>query len=486
MDDGIVEQVRRDRWGRYLVVPPDGKKPVGYTRATTIAKTLDDTSALMSWGERMVAIGLSQRPDLLAGVDDVRSDSKALNRLCEKAKEAGGATVRRDLGTALHSILERAWLDDDYVPPAAHVDDVNAVQRQLALAGLEPVDGMNERIVVSDRYKIAGTFDLLLKDRVSGEQYVADIKTGSSVKYGSVAFSIQLSIYANADAVYEQGVAADGSQDRRSAMPEVSKSRAVIIHVEPGSGVCELHWLRLDADLLSLAVAVREARRSQMLEPLTAADLPDSSEDDRWLRKRIAAIREANPKMLAARWVAHIPPPKKIDRFDMAQIEELIPIIDRLEADLELPFTEPRPGTVLVTPRIEPVEPSVSNDPDEGSLLPGEAELLRAQFEGLTVEQREWLSGVVKEAHDAHLPIRVAERPTARRVHLASALFYMIRYDISVEQARDLLAVALADDSVRMATLPFGAALGVCSAKQAADFRELCGLGTTVTTGGDK
>ena len=64
-------------------------------------ETLDETSALMAWGERMTAIGLSQRPDSPAQVDD-RNDSKQLNKLCEKAKEAGGATVRRDLGTALH------------------------------------------------------------------------------------------------------------------------------------------------------------------------------------------------------------------------------------------------------------------------------------------------------------------------------------------------------------------------------------------------
>ena len=33
---------RRDRWGRYLVLPEGGTKPIGYTRATTVAKGIED------------------------------------------------------------------------------------------------------------------------------------------------------------------------------------------------------------------------------------------------------------------------------------------------------------------------------------------------------------------------------------------------------------------------------------------------------------
>ena len=32
------DNVRRDQWGRYLVVPPGGGRPTGYTRVTTVAK----------------------------------------------------------------------------------------------------------------------------------------------------------------------------------------------------------------------------------------------------------------------------------------------------------------------------------------------------------------------------------------------------------------------------------------------------------------
>ena len=162
-NDFMEQQTRRDRWGRYLVVPPTGGKPVGYTRATTIAKTLDDTSSLMSWAERMTAIGLSRRPDILAQIADAETDKKQLNRLCDQAKEAGGATIRRDLGTALHAMLEHSITDPDYTVPPAHTDDINAVHRLLAEHNLIADPEFCERIVVNDQHQIAGTFDLLLR-----------------------------------------------------------------------------------------------------------------------------------------------------------------------------------------------------------------------------------------------------------------------------------------------------------------------------------
>jgi hypothetical protein len=52
----LPDPIRRDQWGRYKVLPPEGKKPVGYARATTVAKALDDTSNLAAWGKRMTAL----------------------------------------------------------------------------------------------------------------------------------------------------------------------------------------------------------------------------------------------------------------------------------------------------------------------------------------------------------------------------------------------------------------------------------------------
>ncbi len=64
---GPTDTTRRDQYGRYLVVPPTGGKPIGYTRVTTVAKALDDGGGLAShWKASMVATGLMMRPGLRA------------------------------------------------------------------------------------------------------------------------------------------------------------------------------------------------------------------------------------------------------------------------------------------------------------------------------------------------------------------------------------------------------------------------------------
>ena len=72
---------KRDRYGRYLIAG----KP--YTRATTIADTLDDRYNLEKWGNRMVAKGLANRADLhaLASTLDVDKNKGEFNKLCETA-----------------------------------------------------------------------------------------------------------------------------------------------------------------------------------------------------------------------------------------------------------------------------------------------------------------------------------------------------------------------------------------------------------------
>jgi hypothetical protein len=264
----LPEPIRRDRYGRYVVLAPDGKKPEGYTRATTVAKALDDTSNLMAWGRRMTALGLAARPDLLALVQTTdNTDKKALDRLCESASEAGGATARRDLGTALHKMFEESCVTPGYEPPATYAADILAIHQALRAAGLQVVDECSELMVVIDRHKIAGMADLIVERISDGQLFIADLKTGSSVEWGALGWAIQLSIYANADAIYIQGTAADGSEDLRAPMPVVNKDEAIIIHCEPESGSCDLHTLDIKRgfEALEVAIGVREWRKKRKL-----------------------------------------------------------------------------------------------------------------------------------------------------------------------------------------------------------------------------
>ena len=488
-DNFIEEQTRRDRWGRYLVVPPTGGKPVGYTRATTIAKTLDDTSSLMSWAERMTAIGLSRRPDILAQIADAENDKKQLNRLCDQAKEAGGATIRRDLGTALHAMLEHSITDPNYTVPPAHTDDINAVHRLLAEHNLTADPKFCERIVVNDQHQIAGTFDLLLR-HADGRQVLADFKTGSSIDYSGVAFSTQLTIYANADSLYRQGAAKDGSQDEREPMPTVATDHAYIIHCQPGSGVATLHRLTLDTDLLDTALKVRAIRkRRDLLAELEA----DSSDDDAaseirdlWIRARIDRIRDRDRERLALNWPADtVPTPKKIDRYTNHHIDLLIPIIDRLETINEIPFPDRDPDAPKPAPRKKASAPPMTQTPempDEGELTPDVAEDLADRFAALNKAQIRRIRDCVQEAHKAGLPIRPKEHPTERRCNISRILLHAVERDWKFDDLRGILAVILDIPTADVEVLPFGAAIGLLTNQQALTMAKLVEMGESIET----
>ena len=57
----LAQEIPRDRWGRPLITPVDGGDPMPYTRVSTLAKALDDKTALTDWKCRQVAIGPLRR-----------------------------------------------------------------------------------------------------------------------------------------------------------------------------------------------------------------------------------------------------------------------------------------------------------------------------------------------------------------------------------------------------------------------------------------
>lgn len=397
------DNARRDRYGRYLVVPPAGGKPKGYTRATTVAKALDDTSNLMKWGNRMTALGLAQRPDLLALVQAADpEDRNELDKVCERAKEAGGATARRDLGTALHTMVEKSHADPAWKVPDAYAADVAAVNATIAAAGYEVVDGMSEIMVVLDRHQIAGTSDLTLRRSSDGRLFIADLKTGASVKYGALAWAIQLAVYAAADNLYRQGDAADGTADERLPMPDVDRCEALILHVQPGSGICDVHALDIaaGADALECAMAVRTWRSRKGLLTLVgggdavgtavapapstpapaveaipvAPDAGQVGEGDQdpspadpihvstaldavvhqarvaWALRRIEVIKAhpQAPATMVQLWPTHIPRPAATPggpgNWTGEQLDAVVHVLDRTEAAHDMPFGDVDPA----------------------------------------------------------------------------------------------------------------------------------------------
>src|SRR5437870_10706498 len=99
----------RDRWGRYLLPDPETGEELAWTRVTTVSGILSDRYNLELWAQRMVALGLAKRSDLLALVKtNARASAtpngkRTLNRVVKDALEAGNSEQRANLGTAIHA-----------------------------------------------------------------------------------------------------------------------------------------------------------------------------------------------------------------------------------------------------------------------------------------------------------------------------------------------------------------------------------------------
>jgi hypothetical protein len=223
------QEIERDRYGRPLIIPKTGGKPVAYTRATTIANSLDDPAALTAWKMRMAAIGLTVRSDLLLAISAAQEDKMAINRYIEDAMEVAGASRAATIGTALHSFAEKIDLGQDFGPiPDEWAADLVAYQK--ATEQLNKI--FIEQFCVLDKFKIAGTPDRVVEYK--GERFIADIKTGRIDHPNNIA--IQLAIYAN-------GSPYDIATGRRGSWGDVNKDKAIIIHLPAGTGLCKLVWI---------------------------------------------------------------------------------------------------------------------------------------------------------------------------------------------------------------------------------------------------
>lgn len=270
--------VERDRFGRPLVLPPGGGKPTAYTRATTLASTLDDTFGLTQWEKRMVATGLSQRPDLLLAVsaNTDPSDEKQkteLTALTDQAKEAAKASAASTTGTALHALAERIDRGEELgtVPGSA---DADLAAYREATACLNHV--LIEQFLVNDELRVGGTpdrFSYLAGD--DGLLRAADIKTGQ-ISYSAGKIAMQLAIYAHCRC-YDPATG-----DRWPLPGTVDQQWGIVIHLPAGQAECRLYWVDLARgwDAVQLATQVRSWRRAKgLLQPLASAEAESAAND---------------------------------------------------------------------------------------------------------------------------------------------------------------------------------------------------------------
>lgn len=483
-EDLAVEQLdttRRDRWGRYMVVPPEGGKPTGYTRATTIAKACEDQHSLIAWKARTAAKGLTLRPELLKMIA-VEEDRKRLDDLVEQAAQAGGATERRDEGTALHRALELHFTGQ-LVPPMFRAD-VDAVLAAMDAHGLSVLPGMSERICVLDEHHIAGTFDLITK--AGSTLYVSDFKTGKSLDYSGLAFATQLAIYAHADALYTQGAAKDGSADTRDTMPPVDRAVALVLHVQPGTGRCDVHEVDIayGRRALDLAIEVRDARnKGRTLIAPRAAVAPTPVIAQPATRRdavvaRIQALREVNRPVLQwvkANWPDGVPMVDSKTLYTKSQFEAIEAVLEQAERASEAPFPAPPAEDAVEPVRSErftipePVERPEARTFDEGDEVDDETvAAMLARLGSLHGDAKTWALNVLREARDGGVPVSLRSTPTERQFSLSRAIYAWAEL-ADDDLTRAGLVRVIGEDRVQPG-FPLGAIIGALDIDEAALF----------------
>jgi hypothetical protein len=454
--DTTTGQTRRDRYGRYLVAHPETGRETGYSRVTTVAKTLDDGGGLVAWKAAMATVGAFTRPGLSAawqaliaetGGDPWYHDDTSKQRakqLVAECAEAAGSSDRATLGTALHSLTDLADRDQ----PVPHLSgtlaaDLDAYRTTLADARIVIDTEMIEQMVILDAFQVAGTADRLRVALPDGRHVVADLKTGANLDYSWQSIAVQMAAYANADFRYRQLPAGGGE---RIPMPDLDRTVGVVFHLPAGEARCTIHEIDLVAgwEAFQLAIMVRQWRSRKTVARLFSAPAtppPTAVErsregvpDPSWcadqasppepvatqvvdaLRAQIAGMSETDRRTLVERW-----PPGVSLRDPATLTPEIVTGLEQLVAEIEsfgdVESVHIARGTVERPTRWQPATPD-----EGGDAATVVVDTLRGHVAALTDQQRAWISGIAQQSRHAGLSWHLAERQTSRRVSILYAL----------------------------------------------------------------
>lgn len=257
----MTDYPKKNQWGQPLIPDPTTGEEKAWVRVTTVAGTMDDKNGLLNWTGVMVAGGGILRPDIagkIAARWPLTDDNKAeMYTLAEELKEAGGASVGRNLGDTLHEMVRRRNQGETFKPMPPWDADLRAFEGLLETAGLTVHPELVERTVVLPELGVAGSFDLLVGVvKAGGELCVADLKTGKLGSYSWGSIAVQLALYSRAEHIY------DWDTGKFTPMPPVNQRRGLIIHLPAGTATATLHVVDLVAgwEAAQLAMAVRQWR----------------------------------------------------------------------------------------------------------------------------------------------------------------------------------------------------------------------------------
>lgn len=241
-----------DRWDRYKIPHPDfpNGKRVAWTRASTVAKAISDQTQLNQWKLRKVLQG---SPSLnLSNIN--WEDNQQVNKLVSSAMDAADANEGARLGTRFHNLTEHVDRGEALPDDIAPIDQkmLDGYEEAKERIGVGAVPAFIERTVVvpgidcggANVAGIAGTFDRVMQSKRTGKFYVWDFKTTgklSNAEYSMVEWELQLAAYSQAKKFWSW------EDDKFYDLPPLDQSRALVFHIERGTG----NWALYPVDLAS-------------------------------------------------------------------------------------------------------------------------------------------------------------------------------------------------------------------------------------------
>lgn len=217
----------RDQWGRRKLDLDGSGKTVGVTAVTTLANTLKDTHGLEVWKLRQLAIGLSQRQDLIQICRTSAEDKGALDKAVTTALTVAGTDAKANTGTAFHRAVQAAvgGAGPESIPEEFH-PALTMLFDELRRLEITLLPQYSERLCACRALATNGIVDYLATVAGLPQLVVVDLKTGS-VDYDAQPIRIQLASYARSDVLFD----VDG---KPGPMPPLNQSVGLVIAVRLG------------------------------------------------------------------------------------------------------------------------------------------------------------------------------------------------------------------------------------------------------------
>lgn len=275
-----------------------------YKRTTTFIDVLQDEYLLKQWGNRNVAYGMSQRPDLILQASSCSPDQygefsddskRELNIVAAEAQRAAGDKVKATIGTSLHRLTHQMDRGEELgLVPDRWVDDLRAYNDEIKRLGIQWVSVESFRVLdkwVKDisecnhkpkRYGgncecfgVAGTVDRI--GWWNGRLRIFDIKTGSD--FNKLGHAMQLAMYAHmVPYTFPGDQRSTSAADLGYDNSEIDLKVAHIIKLPEGKGVCTVEPMDIEMGwrACQLAKQVWEARDwNPVMERDIQAELTD-------------------------------------------------------------------------------------------------------------------------------------------------------------------------------------------------------------------